>query len=186
MSLSALILIAVSLALDAFAVAVAAGATLSCRRLPAAFKVGFFFGGFQALMPVLGWLGARQFRAFIDGVDHWAAFGILGFIGVKMIWESRQLGRPGRADCVENTGLLLLLALATSIDALAVGISFTFMGVEILAPALVIGAVTFALSFAGLLVGKRLGHFSENRIEAVGGVILILIGLKVLHSGLAG
>ncbi|HPJ72932.1 MAG TPA: manganese efflux pump MntP family protein [bacterium] len=166
--------------------AVAAGAGLRCRRVPAAFKTGLFFGGFQALMPVLGWLAAWRFRGALDAVDHWVAFALLAAIGGKMIWESRRLAEPRRPACVEDTRVLFLLGVATSLDALAVGISFSFLGVAVLTPAAVIGLVAFALSFAGILLGSRLGHFCENRLEAAGGAVLILIGLKVLYSGLTG
>ena len=184
MDLVTILLIAVGLSMDAFAVSITHGITIRHERMNNAFRVGFFFGGFQSLMPVIGWLAGRSLRDFIAGVDHWIAFGLLGFIGGKMIYESLKLD-PGKKD---NTSLelstLLLLAIATSIDALAVGVSFAFLKISIITPAVVIGAVTFLLSFLGFLVGNRVGHFFESKIEIVGGIILIGIGIKILIQDL--
>jgi len=177
--------LAVGLAMDAFAAAIAAGAGGRRRRRTDALKIGLYFGTFQGVMPVLGWLAAGRFRSVIAGVDHWVAFGLLAFIGGKMIWESRRLQEDRRRpDCLVGHAALLFLAVATSIDALAVGISFRLLGNAILYPALIIGAVAFCFSFLGIQLGRCLGHIFEDRIEVAGGLVLIGIGVKVLVSGL--
>lgn len=139
-----ILLIALGLAMDAFAVAVANGVTLERFRLESALKIALFFGGFQALMPLLGWLAGLGLRELISGFDHWVAFGLLGSIGCKMIYGALRTG-PRRAVVPPGLSMLLVLSLATSIDALAVGLSFAFLGVAILAPAVVIGGVTLCL-----------------------------------------
>lgn len=174
-----LILIAFGLSLDAFAVSVASGIVIRRERVRHALKVALFFGGFQALMPVIGWLAGLGLRSLIAGIDHWIAFGLLLGIGAKMIVESRELDRA-EAGCPTDTPVLFTLAVATSIDALAVGLSFSLLRVAIALPVLVIGAVTFAVSFGGFLAGSRLGHCFEKKIELIGGLILIGIGVKIL------
>lgn len=179
-----ILLIALGLAMDAFAVAVANGVTLERFRLESALKIALFFGGFQALMPLLGWLAGLGLRELISGFDHWVAFGLLGSIGCKMIYGALRTG-PRRAVDPPGLSMLLVLSLATSIDALAVGLSFAFLGVAILAPAVVIGGVTFLLAFSGVFLGQRLGRLFEREAEALGGLILIGIGLKILLEHLA-
>jgi putative Mn2+ efflux pump MntP len=184
-----LIGIALALAMDAFAVSVAAGIRAVRTRLRRAFKLAFFFGGFQAAMPVLGWWGGLRFQRWIAPVDHWIAFGILSVVGLKMILESRFMnGNGDPADKSEpggSLGSLLALSIATSIDALAVGLSLGFLDVGIVGPALTIGAVTFVLTLIGFVLGERLGHLGEGKIEILGGAILIGIGLKILFEHLA-
>jgi putative Mn2+ efflux pump MntP len=179
------LLIAIGLAMDAFAVSVTGGATITDDRLKSAFTAALFFGAFQAFMPVIGWLGGLEFSDFAAGFDHWIAFGLLVLIGGKMIHESVTTG-PGeqRVANLLNLRLLTLLAVATSIDALAVGVTFAFLDVSIIVPVVVIGIVTFALSFLGVFIGNRFVGFFENRIEIVGGLILIGIGLKILLEDL--
>jgi len=185
-----LLLIALGLSMDAFAVAVASGATMKRLHLPHALKMALFFGGFQALMPALGWLAGLGMKNFISGVDHWIAFGLLSAIGGKMLYEAFKIKEEedcgGPKTCPFDTGTLTVLAIATSIDALAVGLTFAALAVSIVAPVLVIGAVTFAMSVAGVRLGSSGGHFFEHRMEAAGGFILIGIGLKILaeHLGL--
>ncbi|MDD2804450.1 MAG: manganese efflux pump MntP family protein [Elusimicrobiales bacterium] len=185
-----LLLIALGLSMDAFAVAVASGATMKRLHLPNALKMGLFFGGFQALMPVLGWLAGLSLKGFISGVDHWIAFGLLSAIGGKMLYEAFKIKEEeecgGTKTCPFDTGTLTVLAIATSIDALAVGVTFAALAVSIVTPVLVIGAVTFAMSVAGVRLGSSGGHFFEHKMEAAGGLILIAIGLKILagHLGL--
>ncbi|MGC9515583.1 manganese efflux pump MntP family protein, partial [Methanocrinis sp.] len=146
-----------------------------------AFMAGLFFGTFQAFMPVIGWLGGLELSEFAAGFDHWIAFGLLVLIGGKMIHESMTT-EPGeeRVANLLNLRVLTLLAIATSIDALAVGVSFAFLDVSIIMPMIGIGIVTFALSFLGVFIGNRFVGFFEKRIEIVGGLILIGIGLKIL------
>lgn len=183
-----LLLIALGLSMDAFAVAVASGATMKRLHLPNALKMGLFFGGFQALMPALGWLAGLGMKSFISGVDHWIAFGLLGVIGGKMLYEAFKIKEEedcgGAKTCPFDTGTLTVLAIATSIDALAVGVTFAALAVSIVTPVLVIGAITFAMSVAGVRLGSSGGHFFEHKMEAAGGVILIAIGFKILFEHL--
>ncbi len=190
MKILEILLIALGLSMDAFAVSVASGATMKRLHLPNALKMGLFFGAFQAIMPVLGWAAGLSMKNFISGWDHWIAFGLLLAVGGKMLYESLHIKEEeecgGGKTCPFNTGTLTVLAIATSIDALAVGLTFSFLQVSIIAPALVIGAVTFLMSVAGVKVGTTGGHFFEHKMEAAGGIILIGIGLKILlgHMGI--
>jgi putative Mn2+ efflux pump MntP len=185
-----LLLIALGLSMDAFAVAVASGATMKRLHLPNALKMGLFFGGFQAVMPVVGWGAGLSLKNVISGVDHWIAFALLSAIGGKMVYEAFKIKEEeecgGPKTCPFDTGTLTVLAIATSIDALAVGVTFAALAVSIVTPVLVIGAVTFAMSVAGVRLGSTGGHFFEHKMEAAGGFILIGIGLKILveHLGL--
>ncbi len=189
MGLIQLSLIAVGLAMDAFAVSVCKGLRMRRVDLRYACLLGGLFGGFQAMMPVLGWLLGRQFAQYIERVDHWIAFLLLGLIGGKMALDSRRPDADEECgQAVYNLKELLALSVATSIDALAVGVTFAFLGVDILLAAALIGAVTFALSVAGVAVGCRFGARFKSRAELAGGLILIGIGLKILleHLGLLG
>lgn len=184
MNLIDLIVTAVALSMDAFAVSISKG--LSCRRyqLKNSLITGFYFGGFQALMPVVGFVLGFRFEDAIKSVDHWIAFIMLAFIGINMIRESF-----GKAETVEDCFCpkeMLVMAVATSIDALVVGISFAFLSVNILSAAGIIGLTTFVLSAAGVYVGHLFGARFKSAAEFAGGVILILIGLKVLleHLGI--
>jgi putative Mn2+ efflux pump MntP len=165
--------------MDAFAVSITNGITIKHQRINNALKIGIFFGSFQALMPLIGWLAGLRLRDFISGFDHWVAFGLLSLIGGKMIYESTKIGDDKEIRSL-NLFVLLLLSIATSIDALAVGLSFAFLKISIATPIIVIGIVTFMLSFLGVLVGNKLGHFFENKMEILGGLILIGIGIKIL------
>ncbi|PIU17621.1 MAG: hypothetical protein COT18_13035 [Elusimicrobia bacterium CG08_land_8_20_14_0_20_59_10] len=180
--------IALGLSFDAFAVSIASGATMKRLHLPNALKMAFFFGAFQAFMPVLGWLAGRGLKDLISGVDHWIAFGLLLFVGGKMIYESFELKKEEECEskktCPFNTGALTVLAVATSIDALAVGLTFSLLSVSILVPVLLIGLVTFLMSAAGVKIGSAGGHFFESKMELAGGAVLILIGLKILAEHL--
>lgn len=179
-----LILIAVGLSMDAFAVSICKG--LSVKRLEAkqALLVGVYFGGFQFLMPVLGYLLGCRFEALISNVDHWIAFILLGLIGGNMIKESFAKNEELSDDFSIKT--MLLLALATSIDALAVGISFAFLSVDILPAAALIGVTTCALSALGIYIGHGFGLCYKSKAEFAGGIILIFIGVKILleHLGI--
>lgn len=180
MSLISILLIAVGLSMDALAVAIASGLAARRMRLRQALRVAIFFGLFQALMPMIGWLAGLGFREFISGVDHWVAFGLLVFIGGKMIVESFEIKDVNSETGPMSLATLLLLSLATSIDALAVGLSLAMLKAPIVGPALLIGAVTFMISLLGGLIGSRVGHCFESKIEALGGLILIGIGVKIL------
>ncbi len=184
MSFFELFLTGVALSMDAFAVSVCKG--LSAPRLkPAnALETGLFFGGFQALMPLLGWLLGRQFESYITEIDHWIAFVLLAFIGGKMIWEVLR-GGDGPDSGSFAVKELFVLAIATSIDALAMGVTFAFLSVNIWSAISVIGATTFCFSFAGVYIGAKVGGKFHEKAELAGGVVLILIGLKILleHLG---
>ena len=186
MTLLELFLIAVGLSMDAFAVSVCKG--LSTRELKAKhyLSVGVWFGGFQALMPLLGYLLGSSFEGYINNFDHWVAFGLLAVIGGNMIRESFEEDGD-KADDSFAFKTMLVLAVATSIDALAVGITFALLpDVSILAAIGFIGCTTFVLSAVGLMVGNIFGLKYKNKAEFAGGVILILIGLKILleHLGI--
>jgi len=175
-----LLMIAFGLSMDAFAVSISNGMTIKHQRANHALRIGMFFGSFQAVMPLIGWSAGLSFRELISGVDHWIAFGLLTFIGVKMIYESKKMEDQEKETKPLNLPTLLLLSVATSIDALAVGISFALLKISIITPIIVIGTVTFILSSIGVLIGNKVGHFFEKKIEILGGLILIGIGIKIL------
>jgi len=181
-----LIIIALGLAMDAFAVAVASGITIKKQCFQHALRIAFYFGGFQAFMPVLGWIAGIRFQKYITAFDHWIAFGLLAFIGIKMIVESYQIDPEKKQLDRLTHRWLFILAIATSIDALAVGLTFAVLNISLIKPVLIIGGITFVTSFAGVYIGDHFGHFFEKRIERIGGLILIGIGIKILieHMGL--
>ncbi|MEE9594550.1 MAG: manganese efflux pump MntP family protein [Candidatus Hydrothermarchaeales archaeon] len=184
MELFTLLFIAVGLAMDAFAVSITSGLAIKKLHIKHAFVIALSFGIFQAIMPLVGWLAGLSLRDFISGVDHWIAFGLLTVIGAKMIYESVKLSEDEKVTNPLNIYVLLVLSIATSIDALAVGVTFAFLKIFIATPAIIIGLVTFFLSFLGVYIGNKMGHFFENKIELLGGLILIAIGIKILieHS----
>jgi putative Mn2+ efflux pump MntP len=172
------VLIAVGLAMDAFAVSIAKGISVERNRRRSAILLASLFGGFQGLMPVVGWLGGLGLRDVITEIDHWIAFGLLGFIGAKMIYDSTK-SEDGEVEDV-TLCMALVLAVATSIDALMVGLSFAFLETPILVPVLVIGVVTLALSYLGFTFGSKMGTMFGRKIRVLGGLILILIGVRIL------
>ena len=184
MDIISIVLIAVGLAMDAFAVSITSGITIKRLRINNALKIAIFFGLFQAVMPIIGWLAGLSLRDYISAVDHWIAFGLLSFIGCKMIYESITVQSSEKEMNPLNVYVLLVLSVATSIDALAVGVSFAFLKVSIVTPVIIIGTVTFFLSYLGVYIGDRIGHFFENKIEIAGGLLLIGIGIKILVEGL--
>ena len=188
MDLIAIFLIAVSLALDAFAVSVSIGISVPGFGWRQAVKMGCWFGAFQFLMPLLGWALGSSVSRYIEAVDHWIAFALLALIGGKMVWESLRKGCGGEEEAPGDLSArrLCVLAVATSIDALAVGVSMAFMPVDILSSAGIIGIVAFVLSVVGGLVGRRLGCLFQRRAELVGGLVLIGIGVKILCEHLMG
>src|SRR5665647_1434275 len=179
MDLFTIILIAVGLAMDAFAVSIAKGVVINHNRQKTALLLGGFFGGFQMLMPAIGWLVGLSFKEIIMGVDHWIAFGLLAFIGLKMIYDSTKKEKENEETTLK-LHTLLILAVATSIDALMVGLSFAFLQTPILEPIIAIGLITFLLSISGFYFGCGLGRIFGNKIKIIGGLILIAIGLKIL------
>lgn len=180
MDIIALFFIAFGLAMDAFAVSITSGITIKHLRLNHALRIAGFFGGFQAIMPLIGWIAGLSLINYISGIDHWMAFTLLTFIGCKMIYESTRIEAVENETNPLNLKVLLLLSIATSIDALAVGLSFAILKIAIATPIIVIGTITFALSFLGAFAGNKLGHLFENKIEIAGGLILIAIGTKIL------
>ena len=176
-----LVAIALALAMDAFAVAVVTGLTLKPLTGRDVFRLSFHFGLFQALMPLIGWNAGRALYSYIAPVDHWVAFALLAFVGGRMMWSGREGAedRPGAANPTRGWDLVLL-SVATSIDALAVGLSLALIGSAILIPALVIGFVAAALTITGMLVGRRVGTVWGKRVEVIGGLILVAIGVRIL------
>ena len=207
MGLFELFLLAIGLSMDAFAVAICAGLTMPKTNIKKALAIGLYFGIFQAVMPLIGYMAATLFADKIIAYDHWIAFALLCFLGGKMIAESlKKEGcadrvcpeetcadracpggkKPDRAEASVNPAKMLPLALATSIDALAVGVSFAFLRVNIVPAVLFIGLTTFAISMAGVKIGNAFGTRFKSKAELTGGVILVLIGLKILleHTGI--
>ena len=185
MDILTILIIAIGLAMDAFAVSITSGLTIKKIKIGHAFRIAFFFGLFQAVMPVIGWLAGLGLKDFIASIDHWIAFILLVFVGGKMIYESTMMVEDKDEKDPLNVHVLLVLSIATSIDALAVGISLSFLNIEIATPAIIIGIVTFVLSFLGVYIGEKFGHFFESKIEVIGGLTLIGIGTKILleHLG---
>jgi manganese efflux pump family protein len=179
MDLITIILIAVGLAMDAFAVSIAKGITVTHSRRKTALILASFFGGFQMLMPVIGWFAGLSLKDIIMGVDHWIAFGLLTFIGAKMIYDTTKKD-DGKQEETVKLSSVLTLAVATSIDALMVGLSFAFLQTSILEPILIIGVITFGLTIIGFFFGCSIGKLFGSRIKILGGIILILIGLRIL------
>jgi len=181
-------MLAFGLSADAFAVSVTNGMSLKNPSRTQALKVAVMFGGFQALMPLLGFLLGMVFVSFIESFAHWVAFAILGFIGVRMIFEERKTGEENeKLPEVLSFRVLLMQAIATSIDALVAGVSFVAMGIRgaWLFPAIaIIGMMTFILSFMGVGLGLKFGRILGTRAKIAGGLVLIAIGLKVLLEGL--
>ena len=175
-----LFLIAIGLSADAFAVAVCKGLNMKKINGKIAVIIGLFFGGFQALMPLIGWVLGKQFEQYIVSFDHWVAFVLLAFIGGKMIKESFESECECCARELPDLKELFVLAIATSIDALAVGITFAFLSVNIVEAVSLIGLTTFILSVVGVFIGAKFGAKYKNKAELAGGVILVLIGLKIL------
>ena len=187
MGLIELFLIAVGLSMDAFAVSVCKGLAMPKCTFKKAAIVGLWFGGFQALMPAIGYVLGAQFQETIASIDHWIAFVLLALIGGNMIHEALDNDEE-EADASLNVKTMFLLAVATSIDALAIGITFAFLKVNIIPAVCFIGIVTFIISFAGVKIGNVFGARYKNKAEIVGGVILIFLGLKILleHLGFLG
>ena len=184
MNLWELFIIAVGLSMDAFAVSICKGLSAGRVRPGHALTAGVWFGGFQALMPLLGWVLGKRFQALITNVDHWIAFVLLFLIGASMVWESRK-GEEEEVDASFSLRAMLPLAVATSIDALAVGVTFAFLKVDIVPAVSFIGVITFVLSAVGVYLGGVVGERFQARAKLVGGLVLVLMGCKRLleHLG---
>jgi putative Mn2+ efflux pump MntP len=180
MSILEIILISLALAADAFAVAISSGFSVQKLRMRDALKIALWFGTFQSLMPAIGWLAGVGLRGFISGIDHWIAFVLLCFVGVKMMVEAFELEKKEKQANPFDTEVLVVLAVATSIDALATGVVFAIKGVAVLWPIVSIGIITFVVSFSGAWIGRMGGHFFEKKIEIMAGLILVGIGVKIL------
>ena len=179
-------LLAIGLAMDCFAVSIASGIILKSTRWRPMLIMAFAFGLFQAIMPLIGWMCIKTFSHLIESIDHWIAFGILAFLGGRMIWESFKEEECCQLFNPASLKVVLTMAVATSIDALAVGISFAFLGIQdysdILSPILIIGFVSFVLSLIGLIFGIQCGCGLARKLKAElwGGIILVIIGIKIL------
>lgn len=178
MNILDLILIAIGLSMDAFAVSICKGLSLRNVKWHHMIIVGLWFGGFQALMPSIGYVLGSFFIELIDAYDHWVTFILLSAIGLNMIKESREAS--GNCNPSLQPYTMLMLAIATSIDALAVGVTFAFMNIQVIPSVTIIGVTTFLLS----AIGIRFGNHYKSKAELVGGIVLILIGLKILLQGL--
>jgi manganese efflux pump family protein len=185
MELLSVITIAVGLAMDTFAVSIVTGAAYKQLHVRHALRMAGFFGGFQAFMPVVGYLAGLTVRQYVSNYDHWIAFGILAAVGLKMIYESFKIKEEKNTPNPANLMVVLVLAVATSIDALAVGVTLSLITNAIALAVIIIGAVTFAMSFAGVYIGKRFGHFFEGSIEKIGGLVLIALGIKIVWGHIA-
>lgn len=180
--------IAVALAMDCFAVALGTAAGARGLSTKQALRMAVYFGGFQMVMPLAGWLAGDRLLGLIEGIDHWVAFGLLALIGGRMIYESFEMSEEEKAARFDRTRgrRLGVLALATSIDALAVGLSLGVVGTRILYPAAVIGAMSFMVTIVGAKIGPVVGRLAGRWAELLGGLILIGIGVKILVEHLAG
>lgn len=180
-----ILLISIGLAMDAFAVSICKGLSMKKMNWKKAIIVGTYFGAFQALMPVIGYFLGATFEALVTKLDHWVAFGLLTIIGINMLKEAFAKNEESHDDSVDFK-TMLILATATSIDALAVGITFAFLQVNILLSAIIIGIVTFTICIIGVKIGNKFGDKYERKSEVVGGLILIFMGIKILleHLGI--
>ena len=185
MGIIELLLLSVGLGMDAFAVSVCKGISMKKMDWKKACIVGLYFGGFQALMPVIGYFLGTSFQSIITNIDHWVAFVLLGIIGGKMIQEAFQKDKDEEEYSSDvSVKTMLILSVATSIDALAVGITFAFLNVNLLLAITFIGLITFVLSVVGTKIGNRFGDKYKGKAEFIGGIILILIGFKILFEHL--
>ena len=170
-----------ALSMDAFAVSVTKGITLKKIDLSIATKIAFSFALFQGIMPFIGWLFGINFELYIKSIDHWIAFFLLSFLGIKMIVEAIKNDDNNNTTYLDNKELIIL-SIATSIDALAVGITFSFLNIDIIPVCISICVITFLVCFIGVLIGKKIGPLFKNYAQIIGGLILILIGLNILND----
>lgn len=182
MELVSSILIAIGLAMDAFAVSLGVGTAGQAKDRRARFRLAFHFGFFQAMMTLLGWLAGSTIASFIQGVDHWIAMGLLAYVGINMIRNGLNPEKDSYSCDPSRGKMLMILCVATSIDALAVGLSMAMINSPILVPSIIIGVITFGLSAFGLLAGRQLGITFGKRMEIIGGLILLGIGIRIILS----
>ena len=181
MGIFSILLTGFALSMDAFAVSVTKGMTLKKINLSIATKIAFLFGLFQAVMPLIGWLFGMNFELYIRSIDHWIAVFLLSFLGIKMIVEAIKDDDNDNSTYLDNKELIIL-SIATSIDALAVGVTFAFLNIDIIPICVSIGVITFLVCFIGVLIGKKIGSVFKNYAQIIGGIILILIGLNILNE----
>ena len=185
-----LLLMGVGLSMDAFAVSICKGLSMRKVNKKQCLVIGLFFGGFQALMPFIGWVLGSQFEQYITSIDHWIAFILLGFIGGKMVVEAirekDEAVEVGKMDPPLDFKEMFILAIATSIDALAVGITFAFLDTPILEAITIIGITTMVISIVGVVIGNYFGGKYKHKAELVGGIILVLLGVRILIQHLSG
>ena len=181
MGIFSILLTGFALSMDAFAVSVTKGMTLKKINLSIATKIAFLFGLFQAVMPLIGWLFGMNFELYIRSIDHWIAVFLLSFLGVKMIIEAIKDDDNDDTTYLDNKELIIL-SIATSIDALAVGVTFAFLNIDIIPICISIGVITFLVCFIGVVIGKKIGSVFKNSAQIIGGIILILIGLNILNE----
>jgi manganese efflux pump family protein len=186
MDWASLLALACALAMDAMAVAIVTGLTLNQLTKRHVFRLSFHFGLFQALMPIIGWTAGNAVYRYISEFDHWVAFGLLTFVGGRMLWGAVRKDEETKPARDQTSGWsLVLLSVATSIDALAVGLSLAMVGSPIVVPSVVIGVVAAAFTAMGMLLGRQIGSRWGKRVEAVGGIILIAIGIKIVVEHLS-
>ena len=181
MGIFSILLTGFALSMDAFAVSVTKGMTLKKINLSIATKIAFLFGLFQAVMPLIGWLFGMNFELYIRSIDHWIAVFLLSFLGIKMIVEAIKDDDNDNSTYLDNKELIIL-SIATSIDALGVGVTFAFLNIDIIPICVSIGVITFLVCFIGVLIGKKIGSVFKNYAQIIGGIILILIGLNILNE----
>jgi putative Mn2+ efflux pump MntP len=186
LSILEILFIAIGLSMDAFAVSLCAATTEHVDGPRAEFRLWWHFGLFQALMPILGWFAGTTVSQFIEPIDHWIAFGLLAFVGARMVQSGLNPEAETFATNPTRGRTMVMLAIATSIDAMAVGLSLAFLNVTIWYPSIIIGIVTGSLSYLGIRLGRILGEKFGERMEIIGGIILILIGLRILIEHLIG
>lgn len=180
MEILSTILIAIALAMDSFSVSICGGASLKKIKTKDAITVGLYFGFFQALMTLVGWKGGQLFGTIIDSFDHWVALGLLLFVGGRMIYHSFDDHEDCKFQLTHK--ILLILAIATSIDALGIGLSYALLDKDVIFSSIIIGITAFTFSAAGLYLGKKLKKLLKNKAEFIGGVILIIIGFKIAYE----
>jgi manganese efflux pump family protein len=185
MGLIEILLISFGLAMDAFAVSICAGTNELTRGKGPTFRLSFHFGLFQFMMPVIGWLLGSGIQKYIEAYDHWVVLGLLAFVGTKMIKSGFDKNADMKKGDLSKGMNLIIVSIATSLDALAIGISFAMLNTGILYPSLIIGIITASLSFVGVRLGNKLGTKFGKRMEILGGIILILIGIRILVEHIA-
>lgn len=180
MSIISILAIAIGLAMDAFAVSITSGILIKEFKNRHALKISAFFGVAQGVMPLIGYVLGYSFKSYIESVDHWIAFIMLGFIGGKMILESRKSDEEKEDFNPLNNKVLISLAIATSIDALVVGVGFAFLQVSVISSCTMIAVVTFLICFLGVFIGRKSGDLFKSKAELIGGIILVIMGIKIL------